>query len=61
MVFKAYSVSKKLGDKAMAYLATFNITKKKFKNIVPIYLELDKGLYIPEVTPTANHRLKLII
>ena len=33
-VFKAYSVSKELGDKAAAYLATSNITKKKFKNIV---------------------------
>jgi len=35
MVFKAYSVSKELGYKATAYLATFNITKKKFRNIVP--------------------------
>ena len=34
IVFKAYSVSKELGDKAAAYLATFNITKKKFRNIV---------------------------
>ena len=35
MVFKAYSVSKELGDKAAVYLATSNITKKKFRNIVP--------------------------
>ena len=35
IVSKAYSVSKELGDKAAAYLATFNITKKKFRNIVP--------------------------
>jgi hypothetical protein len=35
MVSKAYSISKELGDKAMAYLATSNITKKKFRNIVP--------------------------
>ena len=38
-VSKAYSVSKELGDKAIAqataYLATFNVTKKKFRNIVP--------------------------
>jgi len=35
MVSKAYSVSKELGDKAVAHLAISNITKKKFKNIVP--------------------------
>ena len=35
MVSKAYSISKELGDKAAMYLATFNITKKKFRNIVP--------------------------
>jgi len=34
-VSKACSVSKELGDKAVAYLATSNITKKKFRNIVP--------------------------
>jgi len=34
MVSKVYSVSKELGDKAMAYLATFNVTKKKFRNII---------------------------
>jgi len=34
-VFKAYSISKELGDKAAAYLATSNITKKKFRNTVP--------------------------
>ena len=33
-VSKVYSVSKGLGDKAVAYLATSNITKKKFRNIV---------------------------
>ena len=33
-VFKVYSISKELGDKATVYLATFNITKKKFRNIV---------------------------
>jgi len=33
-VSKAYSISKELGDKAVAYLATSNITKKKFRNIV---------------------------
>ena len=35
MVSKACSVSKELGDKAAAYLATFDITEKKFRNIVP--------------------------
>jgi hypothetical protein len=35
IVFKAYSVSKELGDKAAAYLATSNITKKKFRNTIP--------------------------
>jgi len=34
-VSKAYSISKELGDKATAYLATSNVTKKKFRNIVP--------------------------
>jgi len=34
IVFKACSVSKELGDKAVAYLATSDITKKKFRNIV---------------------------
>jgi hypothetical protein len=34
-VSKVYSVSKELGDKAAAYLATSNVTKKKFRNIVP--------------------------
>ena len=34
-VSKVYSISKELGDKATIYLATFNITKKKFRNIVP--------------------------
>ena len=34
-VSKACSVSKELGDKAVAYLATSNVTKKKFRNIVP--------------------------
>ena len=35
MVFKAYSISKELGDKAAAYLAGSTITKKRFRNIVP--------------------------
>ena len=35
MVFKVYSISKELGDKAAIYLATSNITKKKFRNTVP--------------------------
>jgi len=35
MVSKVCSISKELGDKAAVYLATSNITKKKFKNIVP--------------------------
>jgi len=35
MVFKVYSVSKELGDKAATYLATSDVTKKKFRNIVP--------------------------
>ena len=35
MVSKAYSISKELGDKAAVYLATSNITKKKFRNTVP--------------------------
>ena len=35
IVSKVYSISKELGDKATAYLATSNITKKKFRNIVP--------------------------
>jgi hypothetical protein len=34
MVFKACSISKELGDKAVAYLASSTITKKKFRNIV---------------------------
>jgi len=34
-VSKVCSVSKELGDKAIAYLATSNVTKKKFRNIVP--------------------------
>jgi len=34
-VFKVCSVSKELGDKVAAYLATSNVTKKKFRNIVP--------------------------
>ena len=34
MVSKVYSVSKELGDKAAAYLATSNVTKKRLKNIV---------------------------
>jgi len=33
-VSKACSVSKELGDKAMAHLATSNVIKKKFRNIV---------------------------
>jgi len=33
-VSKAYSISKELGDKAAAYLATSGVTKKKFRNIV---------------------------
>jgi hypothetical protein len=33
-IFKAYSVSKKSGDKAIVYLASSTVTKKKFKNIV---------------------------
>ena len=36
MVFKVYSVSKELGDKAAAYLASFGVTKKKFRKIIPI-------------------------
>ena len=35
MVFKVYSISKELGDKAAAYLAISSVTKKKFKNTVP--------------------------
>jgi hypothetical protein len=35
MVSKAYSVNKKLGDKTAVYLAGFNITKKKFRDIIP--------------------------
>jgi len=35
MVFKTCNISKELGDKAMAYLAGFKVTKKKFRNIVP--------------------------
>ena len=35
MVFKAYSVSKELRNKAVAYSAISDVTKKKFKNIVP--------------------------
>jgi len=34
-VFKVYSVSKELGDKAIAHLAGFAVTKNKFRNIVP--------------------------
>ena len=34
-VSKAYSISKELGDKAAAYLASSTVTKKKFRNIVP--------------------------
>jgi len=35
MVSKVYSVSKALGDKAAAYLASSSITKKKFRNKIP--------------------------
>jgi len=35
MVFKAYSISKELENKATAYLAGSNVTKKKFRNIIP--------------------------
>jgi hypothetical protein len=34
MIFKACSVSKELGDKAMVHSASSTITKKKFRNIV---------------------------
>ena len=34
MVSKVYSVSKGLGDKAAAHLATSDVTKKKFRNTV---------------------------
>jgi hypothetical protein len=34
MVFKACSVSKELKDKAIAYLASSNITEKKFRDII---------------------------
>jgi len=34
-VSKIYSISKELGDKAAAYLAGSNVTKKKFRNIIP--------------------------
>ena len=33
--FKACSVNKELRDKTIVYLAGFNITKKKFKDIIP--------------------------
>ena len=33
-VFKAYSINKKLGNKATVYLTSFNITKKKFRNTI---------------------------
>ena len=39
-VSKVYSVNKKLGDKAAAYLASFTITKKKFRNIVPTLFKI---------------------
>ena len=29
------SISKELGDKAVAYLAGSTVTKKKFRNIIP--------------------------
>jgi len=35
MVSKVYSISKELGDKAVAYLASSGVTKKKFRNIIP--------------------------
>jgi hypothetical protein len=34
MIFKACSVSKELGDKAMVHLASSTIIEKKFRNIV---------------------------
>ena len=34
-VSKAYSVNKELGDKTVAHLASSNVTKKKFRNIIP--------------------------
>jgi len=34
-VFKVYSISKALGDKAAAYLASSGVTKKKFRNKIP--------------------------
>jgi len=35
MVFKVYSISKALGDKAAAYLASSGVIKKKFRNKIP--------------------------
>jgi len=35
IVSKVYSVSKALGDKAAAYLASSGVTKKKFRNKIP--------------------------
>ena len=35
MVFKACNISKELGDKAIVYLASSTIIKKKFRNTVP--------------------------
>ena len=35
MVSKAYSISKELRDKAVIYLVSSIITKKKFRNTVP--------------------------
>jgi len=35
IVSKVCSISKELGDKAAAHLATSNVTKKKFRNTVP--------------------------
>ena len=34
IVSKVYSVSKELGDKAVVYLASFGVTKKKFRKII---------------------------
>jgi hypothetical protein len=34
-ISKAYSVNKELRDKTAAYLAGSNITKKKFRDIIP--------------------------
>ena len=36
IVFRVYNINKKLRNKAAAHLTSSTVTKKKFRNIIPI-------------------------